>query len=56
MRFLPGQWCDFFIPNLKQVGGFSFTSLPRQSINEGVVELAIKWSESGPTKWLHETA
>lgn len=56
LSFLPGQWCDFFIPSLKQVGGFSYTSLPRQAEEDNMVELAIKESDSGPTLWLHKEA
>jgi len=54
LSFLPGQWVDFFIPGLTTVGGFSFTSTPRQLAQRGSFELAVKRSRHAPAAWLHD--
>lgn len=56
LRFLPGQWVDLFIPGVHTVGGFSFTSTPRQLEKEGSFELAVKRSTHPPAAWLHNKA
>lgn len=51
--FKAGQWVDFFIPGVKTVGGFSMCSSPGLLQREGVVELAVKYTEHPPAYWVH---
>jgi len=52
--YLPGQWVDLVCPGVRQVGGFSFISVPSQLPMFG---LAVKESaENPPVVWLHEEA
>jgi len=52
--YLPGQWVDMVCPNVRQVGGFSFISIPSQL---PIFGLAVKESaENPPVVWLHEKA
>ncbi|EFQ98657.1 hypothetical protein MGYG_01679 [Nannizzia gypsea CBS 118893] len=66
LRFLPGQWLDVHIPNIKHAGGFTITSTPQdastqESINTTAdendkrppyVELAVQYSPTNPAaKW-----
>jgi len=53
LLFKAGQWVDFFIPNVWTVGGFSMCSAPQKLTEEGILELAIKYSEHPPAKWVH---
>lgn len=66
MEFLPGQWLDVHIPNIKHAGGFTITSTPQDASTQGdidiaadgndkhqpYVELAVQYSPSNPAaKW-----
>lgn len=46
--FEPGQWVDFHIPSIQQVGGYSITSLPSELPS---LDLAIKASAHPPAAW-----
>ncbi|CDQ61253.1 unnamed protein product [Oncorhynchus mykiss] len=46
--FRAGQWVDFFIPGMEKVGGFSVCSSPGLLQREGVIELAVKYTEHPP--------
>lgn len=52
--FFAGQWVDFFIPNEPVVGGFSICSAPNQFRQRGTLELAVKYADHPPAKWVHE--
>mmetsp|Transcript_49846 Transcript_49846/g.149894 ORF Transcript_49846/g.149894 Transcript_49846/m.149894 type:complete len:337 (-) Transcript_49846:131-1141(-) len=51
--FFPGQWVDFYIPQLKKIGGYSLTSLPSALPR---IELAVKASCHPPAQWVTEHA
>ncbi|KAF3893845.1 hypothetical protein GTR04_2416 [Trichophyton interdigitale] len=66
LKFLPGQWLDVHIPNIKHAGGFTITSTPQDaSTQEDIdiaadgndkrlpyIELAVQYSPSNPAaKW-----
>uniref|UniRef100_A0AAV2K2E2 Oxidoreductase NAD-binding domain-containing protein 1 n=1 Tax=Knipowitschia caucasica TaxID=637954 RepID=A0AAV2K2E2_KNICA len=51
--FKAGQWVDLFIPGLATVGGFSMCSSPGLLQREGVIELAVKYTDHPPAHWLH---
>jgi len=51
--FKAGQWVDFFIPEVSTVGGFSMCSAPQTLLEEGTLELAVKYSNHPPAKWVH---
>ncbi|MBN3291980.1 OXND1 protein, partial [Polypterus senegalus] len=51
--FKAGQWVDFFIPGVSNVGGFSICSNPGLLRRDGVIELAVKYSEHPPARWIH---
>jgi len=53
LQFKPGQWLDFFISGLDQVGGFSMSSSPSVLKSQGILELAVKISSWGPADWVH---
>jgi len=53
VSFKAGQWVDFFIPNVTTVGGFSMCSTPQLLQKQGRLELAVKYSEHPPAKWVH---
>ena len=56
-EFQPGNWVDFFAPNLKEVGGFSITSTPLELAESQTFELAVKYSPRNPVaSWLHNSA
>ncbi|KAL8767973.1 MAG: hypothetical protein Q9209_005644 [Squamulea sp. 1 TL-2023] len=55
--FLPGQWLDVHLPGVRQAGGFTITSTPRdaqyRTDNPGYLELAIQKSPNNPpAAWL----
>ncbi|XP_077364336.1 oxidoreductase NAD-binding domain-containing protein 1 [Festucalex cinctus] len=52
-NFKAGQWVDFFIPGVDKVGGFSMCSSPGLLQREGVVELAVKFANHPPARWVH---
>ncbi|XP_061669798.1 oxidoreductase NAD-binding domain-containing protein 1 [Syngnathoides biaculeatus] len=52
-NFKAGQWVDFFIPGVEKVGGFSMCSSPGLLQREGVVELAVKFANHPPARWVH---
>jgi len=47
--FHPGQWLDFYIPELDKIGGYSITSIPSEL---PLVELAVKASTYPPAHWV----
>ncbi|KAK6324113.1 hypothetical protein J4Q44_G00064520 [Coregonus suidteri] len=54
--FRAGQWSlwvDFFIPGMEKVGGFSVCSSPGLLQREGVIELAVKYTQHPPAHWIH---
>ncbi|CAH1238243.1 OXNAD1 [Branchiostoma lanceolatum] len=51
--FKAGQWVDFFIPAIKTVGGYSMSSAPYRLQHQGILELAVKFSQHPPAKWVH---
>lgn len=53
-RFLPGQWVDFFVPGIQQVGGYSIISTPADLQQSGTFQLAVKRSRYPPAVWLHD--
>ncbi|KAF7480146.1 oxidoreductase NAD-binding domain-containing protein 1 [Marmota monax] len=52
--FKAGQWIDFFIPGVSVVGGFSICSSPRLLEQEGMIELAVKYTNHPPALWIHD--
>ncbi|PRW59202.1 oxidoreductase NAD-binding domain-containing 1 [Chlorella sorokiniana] len=56
LAFLPGQWVDFAVPGIAAVGGYSFTSTPRQLERCGTFDLAIRRSAHPVATWLHDKA
>ena len=52
--FKPGQWVDFHIPGVKEIGGFSITSSPQQLKHDKTLDLAIKRASYPPARWVHE--
>ncbi|KAL0961836.1 hypothetical protein UPYG_G00332300 [Umbra pygmaea] len=53
LTFRAGQWVDFFIPGVEKVGGFSVCSSPGLLQREGVIELAVKYTQHPPAHWIH---
>ncbi|XP_015709267.1 oxidoreductase NAD-binding domain-containing protein 1 isoform X2 [Coturnix japonica] len=51
--FKAGQWVDFFIPGVSVIGGFSMCSSPAMLEREGVLELAVKYTDHPPARWIH---
>ncbi|KAL8918303.1 MAG: hypothetical protein Q9172_005485 [Xanthocarpia lactea] len=56
-QFLPGQWLDVHLPGVRQAGGFTITSTPKDAQpttdTPGYLELAIqKSSNNPPAAWL----
>ncbi|XP_072185388.1 oxidoreductase NAD-binding domain-containing protein 1 isoform X2 [Excalfactoria chinensis] len=51
--FKAGQWVDFFIPGVSVIGGFSMCSSPALLEREGVLELAVKYTDHPPARWIH---
>ncbi|KXJ14099.1 oxidoreductase NAD-binding domain-containing protein 1 [Exaiptasia diaphana] len=51
--FKPGQWVDFIIPGLSVVGGFSICSSPEELLKTSNIQLAVKYSDHPPAKWVH---
>uniref|UniRef100_A0A4W5QET8 Oxidoreductase NAD-binding domain containing 1 n=1 Tax=Hucho hucho TaxID=62062 RepID=A0A4W5QET8_9TELE len=51
--FRAGQWVDVFIPGMEKVGGFSVCSSPGLLQREGVIELAVKYTQHPPAHWIH---
>ncbi|XP_042672559.1 oxidoreductase NAD-binding domain-containing protein 1 isoform X2 [Centrocercus urophasianus] len=51
--FKAGQWVDFFIPGVSVIGGFSMCSSPGLLEREGVLELAVKYADHPPARWIH---
>ncbi|XP_023333403.1 oxidoreductase NAD-binding domain-containing protein 1 isoform X3 [Eurytemora carolleeae] len=54
--FRAGQWVDFFIPGVEQVGGFSMWNSPTSFSRTGELELAVKSSTWPPAAWVHNQA
>jgi ferredoxin-NADP reductase len=53
VTFKAGQWVDVTIPSVSIVGGYSMCSTPLTLQTEGVLELAVKYSDHPPAKWMH---
>lgn len=51
--FKAGQWVDMLVPGVETVGGFSMCSSPGLLQREGVIELAVKYSQHPPAYWVH---
>ena len=51
--FRAGQWVDFYVDGVPEVGGFSVTSTPRQLRQDGTLSLAVKRSAHPPARWVH---
>ncbi|XP_021375142.1 oxidoreductase NAD-binding domain-containing protein 1-like [Mizuhopecten yessoensis] len=51
--FKAGQWVDMVIPDVAKVGGFSMCSSPRQLVQDGLLDLAVKRSDHPPALWVH---
>ena len=49
--FVPGQWIDYYIPEIDSVGGYSLTSSP---LELPTFTLAVKKSNWKPAAWVHE--
>ena len=56
LPFSPGQWVDFYAPNVAHVGGYSICSPPSQMEKCHTLDLAVKLSSYPPAIWLHEQA
>ena len=54
--FLAGQWVDFFIPGVEQVGGYSMCSAPHDLAEGRRMDLAVKASTWAPAAWMHNRA
>ncbi|KAL8805134.1 MAG: hypothetical protein Q9182_002116 [Xanthomendoza sp. 2 TL-2023] len=57
VKFLPGQWLDVHLPHVRQAGGFTITSTPKDAQHtadrHGYLELAIQKSPNNPpAAWL----
>lgn len=50
-NFLPGQWVDFYIPEIDEVTGYSMISSP---LDLPVVKLAVQLSDSPAAIFVHE--
>ncbi len=51
--FYAGQWLDLFISGIKITGGFSMTSSPQEFQESRVLDLAVKYSDHPPARWVH---
>ncbi|KAA0157670.1 hypothetical protein FNF27_00448 [Cafeteria roenbergensis] len=51
--FRCGQWVDFSVPGLEEVGGYSICSPPSQL---PLLELAVRRAERQPARWVRESA
>ena len=49
-----GSRVDFLVPNISEVAGYSICSSPKLLQETSEIELAVKFSEFPPTKWIHE--
>lgn len=45
---------DFLVPNMKEVAGYSISSTPKRLSDINEIDLAVKFSDFPPTKWVHE--
>jgi len=52
-RFRCGQWVDFYVPGMDDVGGFSLCSTPAQLPR---LQLAVRRSRREPAAWVHGSA
>nr|CAB3264611.1 oxidoreductase NAD-binding domain-containing protein 1-like [Phallusia mammillata] len=52
-EFKAGQWVDMFIPGVDTVGGFSICNSPKDLQENGIIELAVKFSDHPPAYWIH---
>ncbi|XP_076439458.1 oxidoreductase NAD-binding domain-containing protein 1-like isoform X2 [Babylonia areolata] len=53
LSFKPGQWVDTFIPGMETIAGYSMCSSPFLLESEGILILAVKFSEHPPAFWVH---
>ena len=51
--FEPGQWVDFYIPDIDKIGGYSITSMPSELPR---LDLVIKTSAHPPAAWCTQIA
>lgn len=42
------------MPNMKEVAGYSISSTPKKLSDVNEIDLAVKFSDFPPTKWIHE--
>ncbi|XP_029640270.1 oxidoreductase NAD-binding domain-containing protein 1 isoform X1 [Octopus sinensis] len=54
MSFKAGQWLDLMIPNISRIGGYSMVSSPVSFEKDGILQLAVKFSDHAPTYWVHK--
>uniref|UniRef100_H2ZJN9 Oxidoreductase NAD-binding domain-containing protein 1 n=1 Tax=Ciona savignyi TaxID=51511 RepID=H2ZJN9_CIOSA len=52
-EFQAGQWVDMVIPGVDTVGGFSICNAPQDLQQNGIIELAVKFSDHPPAHWIH---
>lgn len=45
---------DLWAPGVDRVGGYSMCSSPTYLTDEGRLDLAVKYSDKQPSRWLHE--
>nr|XP_002130448.1 oxidoreductase NAD-binding domain-containing protein 1-like isoform X1 [Ciona intestinalis] len=51
--FKAGQWIDMVIPGVDTVGGFSICNAPKDLVDNGHLQLAVKFSDHPPAHWIH---
>ena len=51
--FQAGQWVDMMIPGVDTIGGFSICNSPHSLLQDGCLELAVKFSDHPPAFWIH---
>ncbi|KAI8473840.1 MAG: hypothetical protein J3K34DRAFT_466106 [Monoraphidium minutum] len=49
--FQAGQWVDFWVPGIKQVGGFSIVTTPAELAATGTFELGVKATQHPVARW-----
>lgn len=52
--FKAGQWVDFSVPGMDQVGGYSICSSVQQLKQDKTINLAIKESDYPTAAWIHK--
>eukprot|EP00963_Diacronema_lutheri_P004676 scaffold350_cov333-Pavlova_lutheri.AAC.29 len=54
--FRAGQWIDLHAPGVDRVGGYSICTSPKQLLDHGTFDVAVKRGRTDPTHWLHTSA